>query len=331
MKCSPSHSTMIDVAMFTTRLQLQSSASSSEHHRSRTANPAMLQCPHKQNGVTLIELMVGIAIGLLTVAVATGALMVSRGVSGTVSDASQLQQQASYAFRVIGQQVRQSGSIRLNMSSSTAASGTADPADPVAFEVKYINPGNATDTFAPKTDTISGQDSPILLTTGFRNYKESLYTAGGDDSQFRNCLGQQGTDALVMSTFSLSGDALMCANSAPASAPQTPQPIIQNVADFQVLYLAQTAGNTGIPKMQYINAATAAADWTQVFGVEVCLVIYGTERIEVPNGTQYKGCDGSNIDFSPTGTLSTSRKNRLHMTFRKVYQIRSQGIANVTG
>lgn len=59
-----------------------------------------------QRGMTLIELMVGLAIGLLTISVALGALMVSRGVSGTVTDASQLQQQASYAFRVMGQQIR---------------------------------------------------------------------------------------------------------------------------------------------------------------------------------------------------------------------------------
>ncbi|MFO1265272.1 MAG: prepilin-type N-terminal cleavage/methylation domain-containing protein, partial [Rhodoferax sp.] len=38
--------------------------------------------PTSQRGVTLIELMVGIAIGLLVIAVAMGALMVSRGVSG---------------------------------------------------------------------------------------------------------------------------------------------------------------------------------------------------------------------------------------------------------
>ena len=61
--------------------------------------------PHAQRGVTLIELMVGITIGLLTVAVAMGALMVSRGISGTVNDASNIQQQAAYAMRVIGLQV----------------------------------------------------------------------------------------------------------------------------------------------------------------------------------------------------------------------------------
>ena len=53
--------------------------------------------------------MVGIAIGLLVVAVAMGALMVSRGISGTVSDASAIQQQGAYAMRTLGMQLRQGG------------------------------------------------------------------------------------------------------------------------------------------------------------------------------------------------------------------------------
>ena len=82
-----------------------------------------------QHGVTLIELLVGIVIGLLTVAVAMGALMVSRGVTGSVSDSSMLQQQASYAFRVIGQQLRQAGSLRLNLASQKSEGAVIDMSD----------------------------------------------------------------------------------------------------------------------------------------------------------------------------------------------------------
>ncbi len=51
--------------------------------------------PRYQQGVTLIELMVGIALGLMVIAVAMVALMTSRSISGTVSDASAMQQQAA--------------------------------------------------------------------------------------------------------------------------------------------------------------------------------------------------------------------------------------------
>src|SRR5256885_14199587 len=91
--------------------------------------------PLAQKGFTLLELMVGVAIGLLVVAVATAALMVSRGVSGTVSDASGIQQQAAYAMRVIGLQLRQAGSLYLNLDPRNQKPAAAlVTSTPVAFE-----------------------------------------------------------------------------------------------------------------------------------------------------------------------------------------------------
>ncbi|EJE54562.1 hypothetical protein PMI14_00536 [Acidovorax sp. CF316] len=276
--------------------------------------------PNAQGGATLIELMVGITIGLLTITVALGALMVSRGVSGTVSDASQLQQQAAYGFRVFGQQLRQAGSLRLNLASQKQAAAAIDTADPVAFETK------ATD-FDPTVNTLSGKDAPAAsefkLTTGYRNYTESLTSSATEASQFRNCLGllDAAKPTLVQSQFALNTttNELVCAGS-----DGTRQPILQNVADFQVRYLVQTDAVTGDPKIQYVNATTVGADWTRVFGIEVCLSLYGTEAIELPAGSSYKQCDGTDLDMT---TLTGTRKNRMHMTFRSVYQLRSQGLA----
>ena len=76
--------------------------------------------------------MIGLTIGLIVIGVAMGALLISRGVSGTVSDASGIQQQASYAMRVIGTQLRQAGSLRLNLSPNTSASAAAAAASGVA-------------------------------------------------------------------------------------------------------------------------------------------------------------------------------------------------------
>src|SRR5690606_38077148 len=111
-----------------------------------------------QRGVTLIELLVGITIGLLTIAVAMGALMVSRGVSGTVSDSALIQQQASYAFRVIGQQLRQAGSVKLKLSAAKMIEDETPPlaGEAVAFETDY---SDGTNTFVLATDTLSGLDS----------------------------------------------------------------------------------------------------------------------------------------------------------------------------
>ena len=157
---------------------------------------------------------------------------------------------------------------------------------------------------------------------GYRNYAESLYSSATDASLFRDCLGQQDSTkpTLIQSQFVLdtTTNELMCAGSN-----GTKQPIIQNVADFQVRYLVQTDAVLGLPKIQYVNATTASTDWSRVFGLEVCLSLYGIESIDMPAGSTYKGCDGTDIDMT---TLASPRTKRLHMTFRNVYQLRSQGL-----
>lgn len=270
----------------------------------------------KQAGVTLIELMVGITIGLLTIAVATGALMVSRGVSGTVSDASQIQQQASYAFRVIGQQLRQAASIQLHLAVQKAPGTPIEASDVVAF------------TPDSSIKPIDGKDSPTTgeykLKVEYQNYAEPSFTSASDVSLFRDCLGNQPSSTKIVSQFVLENDELRC-----AGADNTRQSILRNVAEFQVRYLVQTGGATGLPTIQYVDAAGVGADWTRVFGVEVCLVLFGDEPISLPDGATYNGCDpaAGPINMSNTGTLAANRKNRLHMPFRNVYQLRSQGLA----
>lgn len=281
--------------------------------------PALKHRAHAQRGVTLVELMVGLAIGLLVVAVAMGALMVSRGVSGTVSDASEIQQQAAYAMRVIGLQVRQAGSLYLNLDSTGAAAADPEIA-PVAFETSAEASGGAL-PFTPATDTLGGSDT--TLDVGYRRYKEPVYGAAVDQALSRNCLGgpaNANTDERIENLFTLNGSELRCGGNDTAA---TPQPIVQNVADFEVRYLLQDNSAPGDPKLQYVSAAAVGSDWSRVQAVQVCLVLYGTEPIDMPAGSSYVGCDGSAIDMT---TLTGVRARRMHIAFRNVFQLRSQGL-----
>lgn len=296
--------------------------------------------PLAQRGVTLVELMVGIAIGLLVVAVATSALMVSRGISGTVSDASGLHQQAAHAMRVIGQQVRQAGSLYLNLNPTGAA--TTDPAAPVALEV--VSPGadaSGNTSFNPTKDTLATQqtsDGRTILGVGYRRYPEPLFD-GTTISLARNCIGEQGgagtNDKRIESIFMLDNDGnLRCGdnpNSKPSlgftSLPTSPgQTIIRNVANFRVRYLVQNLATLGAPQINYVEAASFnTSDLARVQGVEICLVLYGDERINLPAGSEYTDCDGSRVDMT-AAALPANRRNRMHLMFRNVFQLRSQGL-----
>jgi type IV pilus assembly protein PilW len=282
---------------------------------------------HSQQGVTLIELMVGIAVGLLVVAVAMGALMASRGISGTVSDTTGIQQQAAYAMRVIGQQLRQAGSLYLNLNNVAGQSSTIAASMPVAFEASAAVSGSG-NSFTPASDTLTGTDTS--LTVGYRRYTEAVFSSTTAQSMVRNCLGgpaDTSTDQRLESifTFNSNSGTLQCGGNG-----ATAQPIMQNVADFQVRYLLQDNSTPGNTTIQYLAASdVGSGNWGKVQAVEVCLVLYGDEPIDLPQGSSYTGCGNDSntaknkIDMT---TLTGSRARRMHIAFRNVFQLRSQGL-----
>ena len=288
-----------------------------------------LQTPLRQSGVTLIELMVGLAIGLLVVAVAMGALMVSRGISGTVSDASGIQQQGAYILRVLSQQLRQTGSLYLNP--DPVGGNSTDVLSPVAFEI-MARASDVTQSFRQE-DTLVGGDNTV--TTRFRRYQDNVFLADnatsttiGTDFLARNCVGAPGnssTDQRVESTFAFDSttNELQCGGNGTAA-----QPIAQNVAQFQVTYMVQTTDAAGNTTVQYVKGSdmpAAATDpkWRRVQGVQVCLVLYGSEPVDMPAGSSYTDCAGTSVNMT---TLTGERKNRMHLLFRNTYQLRSQGL-----
>ena len=253
-----------------------------------------------QAGLTLIELMIGLAVGLLVVAVATVSLLGSRSVTGAVSDISGIQQQAAYVMRTFGTQLRQAGSLYLDL--GLDADGDGEITSATAFQLRG------------STDTAIAENNGSV-TIRFTGYEEPTFANAGPIS--RNCLGAPGsipagTTASIESIFTLNGTDLRCND----------QPIAQNVAAFQVRYLLQGTDQDD-PTMLYTNSE-GVADWNRVQGVEVCLVLFGTERIDLPEGASYTGCDGSTaVNIT---TLAAPRTNRMHYVFRNVFQLRSQGL-----
>lgn len=278
----------------------------------------------QQRGATLIELLVGLTIGLAVVGVAVGSMIVSRGVSGTVSDASVIQQQGAHAMRVIGGQMRQAGSLYLNPNPTSAAS--TDPLGAVVFETNAQPASSAMLAFS-QDKTIGGGASSV--TTTFRRYKDPVYTSSSPATLVRNCVGSpsdsSGDEAIEsLFAFDSATNTLRCSGNGTNA-----QPIVHNVAQFQLTYLEQSPDAAG-SKVKYISAADVT-NWRSVQGVQVCLVLYGSEPIDLPAGTNadivtsrsYTDCAGNSVDMAG---LAGARKNRMHIVFRNVFQLRSQGL-----
>lgn len=265
----------------------------------------------KEAGMTLVELMVGIVIGLLVVGVAIAGLMASRSASGTVSDATQLQQQASYAFRVLGQQIRQAGSLELSLDVEKV-SGSSTPlsaGSKVGFKVDYDQ----------WDQIISGNDAPsdteFSLTVGYQNYFEDQFDASSTATLFRDCLGQGGSQSggsypRIINRFTVRDGALLC-NGATGNT----QPIIKNVNDFRVQYYLQNDALTGQPKMKKVSA-TDVTNWADVVALEVCLDLIGDVAVDLPATSTYKNCADADVSYG----------GRIHQVFRNVFQLRSQGV-----
>ncbi|WP_027016849.1 PilW family protein [Comamonas composti] len=275
----------------------------------------------RQTGVTLLELMVGIAIGLLIVAVAMGALIGSRSVSGTVSDVSGIQQQAAYAMRVIGQQLRQTGSLRLNLNPSGAPADSSSLI-PVGFEALIPLDGASKATVIPLVHTTNG------FTTNYSRYKESAFSNTSGTSFARNCLGgpkDSESDTLLESIFQFSNGQLKCGGNG-----ESPQPMVSNVADFQVSYLQQDNTTRGETRIKYIRTAAEKSalqsttdGMLKVQAVEVCLLLYGDELMDLPADGTYTDCSGASQKYA---SLTGTRARRMHLAFRSVFQLRSQGL-----
>ena len=170
------------------------------------------------------------------------------------------------------------------------------------------------------------------LTVGFRRHKDPVFVRDPGTptdplmALARNCLGSplnSSGDQRIESIFRLVGNDLRCrGNNA------TEQPIVYNVANFQLTYLVQDATTTvGNPTLQRL-ATPPGGNWGQVQGVEVCLVLYGNERVDlsgVPAADRsYLDCDGTtSVDMT---TAPDPRQNRMHLVFRNVFQLRSQGL-----
>lgn len=271
-----------------------------------------------QQGLSLLEVLVGLVIGLLTITVALGTLLISRQLAGTVHDAAQLQQQASHALRTLGQQVRQAGSLRLSPAFAGDSAQPVDVGDPVAFEItRELDPHQPT----PSIQAVHGaahagaRADGVALTLVHHNDTGHVTDSATAPLPLRDCLGQAPAGSLIRSVFSLhiapgaSSGELHCAGSHGLR-----QALIANVADFRVRFIQQGSTLAGHPTLQYHTAATVDA-WPQVQAVEVCLEMEGSQRLP-DTGTRYVNCANESV----------ARGSRLRLVLRNVYQIRSQGL-----
>lgn len=249
------------------------------HRRARPVRQA-------SRGVTLIELLASMTLGLLVILAAVGTLVVARGASASVGDISQLQQQASYALRVIGLQLRQAGAIDPAMDAATQL---------FSFASTYTGYGA---TFA----AVHGSDD----VQGARLSTSTTVAPLLPNTQNRDCIGNRPTTDKIEATFWLEKGELRC-----APTPSTVQSLIQNVAGFQVNYRVLNGADSQVLNAKQVEAAQL---WASVKAVEICLDMQGTEKMP-DAGSSYPDCQG----------VPRLRNGFVHLVYRNVFDLRVAG------
>jgi type IV pilus assembly protein PilW len=296
-------------------------SSSTENMTSQRLLSARLVSKKRQMGASIIELMVGVAIGLLVVLAALGSLVYTQQSSTTMVDATRLQQKADTAFRLISFQTLRAGALELNTNSSSVDPGTVtlstdytgfDPAvttlpPAVVASVHGFNGSGGTQDIL----RISYQDNGVARTSG----------AAGQGTA-RDCLGQSTADVTrgirVDNTFTYlpavgGGGDLQCQGSA---AGATLQPILDGVEDFQVTYGVRTVTAAGAENFQYFTANNVT-DWSNIQTVNICLQLRGDTR-----GNPRPGWTTANR-IPACGTVLDTNDGFLRRVYRRTFSLRN--------
>ncbi|MPM51532.1 hypothetical protein SDC9_98281 [bioreactor metagenome] len=277
----------------------------------------------QQRGMTLVEILVGLAIGLVVAAIALTSLQVSQFISTTINEATMLQQDAGTAMRIIGLQIRQAGSTALNLESSFGDATETAALHPVLFEPVLVNgehlPSDSNRVVAIAAPSVAKSTGPSLQTR-YENFAEWLFqgTAATQwDSLLRDCLAQSKSNRslspIISSTFFLRDGQLMCTGVA-----GTPQPVISNVKDFTVRLLTQMSAHTSELEASYRYAVPsemgdASLPWDRVRAVEICLELE-SPNIKVPDvGATYLKCNGQ----------QQAKRDRLVVVAKQLFHIRA--------
>lgn len=279
--------------------------------------------PSRQAGLTLVELLVSMVVGLAVIGAGLSMYTSSGFASRGGSAMTQMGEDASLALGIMRNHVAMAGYSRLvrNPSSGNLVKAYSDlPVFGCRFGVDNTTRGNTlTNVDSAKQQITCDTSATTASDTLFVLYEaDQDNTVPTSASNPTDCLGNStpliaGAVAnynIAENRFFINGDgALSCLGNGNA----TPQPLVDNVSQMRVWYgVAQpdpSTGQRGTVASRYLRADQvgdqANSTWQQVVSVRVCLVIRSREPV-LDTAAPYIDCNG-------TSTPTTDR--RLYRAF----------------
>ena len=231
----------------------------------------------RQQGVTLVELMVSMLVGMILLSGVVAVYVGSKQTYGARGGLSILQENGRVALK------------RLQ-------AGVLGAGYPRNYGVEPIVSVDDQEILDRNIDTVTDNSSSDILTVRFRSL----------GAKTQDCLGQNGTmtkDQIINSYYvDVQKKQLMCRGS--SSPPNGPQPIAEAVDNMQVLYGIDT-DNDGFAN-QYLDSNGAKANPMDVVSIQVALLINSIDNVkDVAPGA------GNEDQFNLLGQNYTAPNDRL--------------------
>lgn len=281
-----------------------------------------------QRGLTLIELMVSLVIGLVLAIVASSTYLYSKQAYNVVSENSQMEENGRFALSLLSRNIQSAGYVSLNVK----ANGPQGPSD---LKVRGCDFGMVSPTTpSAPTDLACLGSTPAGSTRSASIgvfYDTEAFDAAGAKYQGFDCLGQSSIEIpstsggsstfQVRSYFFISTSNVQTTNGTTTMGQlscvtdRTPpggaasfqaQPLIPGIHQLAVTYLLPSGlEKTSAQKETTAAALNAANTWSQVAAVELCVLAKSVQVSGNDTATQVTDCYGNN--FTPPSQQSFRR------------------------
>lgn len=242
---------------------------------------------HPQSGLTLIELMISLVIGLVII-IAMTVTYLGSGRSGKYQAAfAQMNEDAQIAMTLLSREFQLAGYTRpVGITGGNSFTPTFADRPIVGCDQGFSAVPAAASTIL--CNAAAGASPAIEV--GYEADLQNTVPTGGDAS---DCLGNSLPAVVGAQPYYIARNRYYIANSAASGRPElhcgsysnaasrAGQPLVENIDSWQILYGERNAEVAAPPPRQIVRYVTAGnvADWNNVLAVRVCLLVRSAERV----------------------------------------------------
>ena len=283
--------------------------------------------PHGQAGLTLIELMVGLVIGLILAIVASSTYLYSKQAYSAVSETSQMEENGRFALDLLAKNIQGAGFVSIDPKSQ----GAQGPSDMKIRGcslgmVNPLAPSATTDLDNCVSSTPAGSSPSASIATF---YDTDAYSSTGAAYKGFDCMGNSAVTVpsatggspsySIRNYFFISTSQvqtpygtttmgqLSCAVNptlAGGTATWQPaQPLIPGIQQLFVSYLLPSANDSTSAQARTtadaLNLNVAPVTWSKVAAVELCVLTKSIQASGNDTGTQVTDCFGNSFTPQP--------------------------------